>query len=71
MADINLIHDFAVKWVDKFKDQQINYIELVDHYMADDCAALGFKMDCGLAFGRMYEHYLSMMSSYRRNMKKK
>ena len=41
MADMKQIHDFAVKWCDKFRDQNINYIELVDHYMADDCAALG------------------------------
>lgn len=56
MADMNGIHDFAVKWIDKFRDQQINYIELVDHYMADDCAALGFEMDCGHAFERVYNN---------------
>ena len=28
MADINQIHEFAVKWIDKFRDQKINYIEL-------------------------------------------
>lgn len=54
MADMNPIHDFAVKWIDKFRDQKINYIELVDHYMADDCAALGFEMDCGHAFEHVY-----------------
>ena len=43
------VHDFAAKWIDKFRDQEINYIELVDHNMADDCAALGFQMDCGHA----------------------
>ena len=48
------IHDFAVKWCDKFRDQNINYIELVDHYMADDCDALGFEMDCGHAFSEKY-----------------
>ena len=54
MADMNQIHEFAVKWIDKFRDQKVNYIELVDHYMADDCAALGFEMDCGHAFERVY-----------------
>lgn len=54
MADMKQIHDFAVKWCDKFRDQNINYIELVDHYMADDCAALGFEMDCGHAFSEKY-----------------
>lgn len=46
MPDMKQIHDFAVKWCDKFCDQNINYIDLVDHFMADDCAALGFEMDC-------------------------
>lgn len=40
------IHDFAVKWREKFQDPNIDYIELVDHYLADDCEALGFVMDC-------------------------
>ena len=54
MATMKQIHDFAVKWCDKFRDQNINYIELVDHYMADDCDALGFEMDCGHAFSEKY-----------------
>jgi len=54
VADMKQIHDFAAKWCDKFRDQKINEGELVDHYMADDCAALGFEMDCGHAFERAY-----------------
>ncbi|MEI3614299.1 hypothetical protein [Pseudogracilibacillus sp. SO30301A] len=54
MADMGQIHDFAEKWCEKFRDQNINYLELVDHYMADDCAALGFEMDCGNAFEHVY-----------------
>ena len=54
MPDMKQIHDFAVKWCDKFRDQNINYIDLVDHFMADDCAALGFEMDCGHAFSERY-----------------
>lgn len=54
MPDMKQIHDFAVKWCDKFRDQNINYIDLVDHFMADDCAALGFEMDCGHAFSEKY-----------------
>lgn len=54
MADMKQIHDFAVKWCDKFRDQNINYIELVDHYLADDCDELGFDMDCGHAFQEKY-----------------
>lgn len=54
MADMKQIHDFAVKWCDMFRDQNINYVELVGHWMADDCAALGFEMDCGHAFSEKY-----------------
>lgn len=54
MAEMAQIHEFAVKWCDKFIDKNINYIELVDHYMADDCDALGFEMDCGHAFSKKY-----------------
>lgn len=54
MPDMKQIHDFAVKWCDKFRDENTNYIELVDHFMADDCAALGFEMDCGHAFSEKY-----------------
>lgn len=54
MADMKAIHEFAEKWCDKFRDQKINYIELVDHFMADDCATLGFEMDCGHAFEERY-----------------
>lgn len=54
MADMKSIHEFAEKWCDKFRDQKINYIELIDHFMADDCAALGFEMDCGHAFEERY-----------------
>lgn len=56
MADMKQIHDFAVKQCDKFRDRNINYIELVDHWLADNCAALGFEMDCGQAFSEKYEN---------------
>jgi 5-methylcytosine-specific restriction endonuclease McrA len=48
------IHAFAIKWVEKFSDSTIDYIEFVDRYMADDCEALGFKMDCGNSFSEIY-----------------
>ncbi|MFV0363826.1 MAG: hypothetical protein ACK5LL_12190, partial [Suipraeoptans sp.] len=54
MENKNQVYNFAVKWCDKFRDQNINYIELVDHFMADDCETLGFEMDCGHAFEEMY-----------------
>jgi hypothetical protein len=30
------------------------YIELVDHYTADDCQKLRFEMDCGRAFAERF-----------------
>lgn len=48
------IKDFAVKWIDKFRDPDINYLELVDHFISDECTALGFKMDCGNSFSEKY-----------------
>lgn len=54
MRTLKQVHDFAAKWIDKFRDQKINYFELVDRYMSDDCAALGFQMDCGHAFSEKY-----------------
>ena len=53
-SDLKLVKDFTVKWVDKFRDLDINYLELVDHFISDDCAALGFKMDCGNGFSEKY-----------------
>ena len=66
MAEMKQIHEFAAKWCDKFRDQNINYIELVDHCMADDCAALGFEMDCGHAFTEKYGDAVSNSESLAR-----
>ena len=49
-----MIKEFAQKWLEKFRDPNICYIELVEHYFADDCQALGFEMDCGHAFQERY-----------------
>ena len=49
------IQSFATKWLNKFLDAKTNYIELVDHYMADDCRALGFTMDMGSSFKKKYK----------------
>lgn len=54
VADKKQVNDFAEKWIGKFKNDQTNYLELVDHFMADDCRALGFEMDCGHAFEERY-----------------
>ena len=42
MTDMKNVSEFAVKWYSKFENPEIDYLELVDHFMADDCAALGF-----------------------------
>lgn len=49
------IHHFAEKWLNKFLDKNTSYVELVDHYMADDCKALGFEMDSGFSFAKKYK----------------
>lgn len=55
MTDLKQINEFACKWIEKFSDPNVQYIELVDHWMADDCRALGFEMDCGQAFSEKYD----------------
>ena len=54
MIDKKLIYNFANKWVKKFEDQNINYLEIVDGTMGDECRTLGFEMDCGRAFSNLY-----------------
>ncbi len=49
------IKQFATKWLDRFNDPDVQYIELVDHWMADECRSLGFVMDCGQAFCKDYQ----------------
>ena len=48
------IQAFCDKWIAMFADENINYIDLVERYMGDECAALGFEMDCGHAFEEQY-----------------
>lgn len=54
MADRKKVHDFATKWLAIFGRQDVNYLELVDHYMGDECRSLGFQMDCGKSFEEKY-----------------
>lgn len=49
------IYCFGSKWINKFLDPKTHYVELVDHYMADDCKTLGFKMDIGSSFAKKYK----------------
>lgn len=54
MCEMKQIHNFAMKWLDKFRDENIDFLHLFDSNMADDCNALGFKMDYGQAFSEKY-----------------
>ena len=54
MLDIEQVYTFAVRWLNKFRDPNINIEELEDHIMANDCNSLGFIMDCGNAFSKKY-----------------
>ncbi len=55
MAELSRVYEFACKWLEKFYDPKDDYIQFVDHRMAEDCRALGFEMDCGLAFNDKYK----------------
>lgn len=54
MFKTDQIRDFATKWRGKFCDQNIDYMELLDYVMVDDCESLGFKMDSGHVFAEKY-----------------
>ena len=45
---------FADKWMAKFMDPNINDYVLLDPPMGEECASLGFKMDCGQGFKEVY-----------------
>ncbi len=49
------IHDFATKWLDVFREPNVNYQAIFDSFtMAEDCSFLGFEMDGGDAFSAKY-----------------
>lgn len=54
MADRKQIHEFALKWRDTFRDQNINSTELLNRFIAEDCAIWGFESDSGRAFEAQY-----------------
>jgi hypothetical protein len=54
VAKMKRIHNFAIKWCDKFRDQSIDYKELIDQSMADDCDFLGFRIEYGHEFFNKY-----------------
>lgn len=56
MADMKQIHDFAVKWCDKFRNPDTGYEELTGNRPANECDALGFTADYGHSFFQKYGH---------------
>ena len=48
------VHSFSKKWSNKFRNPQTDYLELVDHYLADECDEIGFNMDGGVEFSKRY-----------------
>jgi len=49
MATNKDIHEFAVRWFEKYRSPSTSEHE-VEEGFADECFALGFEMDCGKAF---------------------
>jgi hypothetical protein len=49
MATNKEIHEFAIRWLEKYRSSNTTEHE-VEESFADECCALGFKMDCGKAF---------------------
>lgn len=44
----NNVHDFAIKWLTRFKSSEIHkYLISDDTSFANECFELGFDMDCG------------------------
>ena len=47
------IHNFAIKWLAKYKDPETPENELEERF-AGECFSLGFEIDCGKAFEAAY-----------------
>ena len=54
VTDMKQIYEFAVKWRDRFCDQNIDYMDLLDHRIGKECDALGFEIECSHAFSEKY-----------------
>lgn len=48
------IHTFAVKWFDLFRNTKTTVHEVENSSFSDECFALGFQADCGVAFEKAY-----------------
>lgn len=59
MADLNQIHDYAVKWFCNFTNPQVQVPDLLDGSMLRESEALGFTLDSDGAFSKTYPGALS------------
>ena len=50
------VFNFALKWYNKFNDNNTSCDELVSLDLANDCNLIGFQMDCGHAFSDKYQN---------------
>ena len=48
------IHDFAIKWFDRFHDRKTTYKEVIEQEMEYECRSLDFYMDSGKALSEKY-----------------
>lgn len=55
MAEIDKVYDFAITWLNKFRDPNISYKKLVSHNFGDECSKLGFQIYCGYTFFEKYK----------------
>ncbi len=49
MAANKEIHEFAIRWFEKYRNSSTKEYEVGEGF-GDECFALGFEMDCGKAF---------------------
>ena len=49
-----MIKEFAQKWLKKFQDPNVLYIDIAGHYFDDDCQALGFILGGSKGFADSY-----------------
>lgn len=55
MAEINKVNNFAMTWLNKFRDPTISYKKLVSHNFGEECSELGFQIYCGYTFFEKYK----------------
>lgn len=47
MAAKQEIHDFAMRWFEKYRSEKITKQKVLEGFV-DECFSLGFEMDCGM-----------------------